>query len=67
MRIGKTGLKSKILLSHLIPIATFDYILCGSSFIPIVSVGLLEMIGTTIIPDDLSLASTSSPVTRLLE
>lgn len=43
MRIGKTGLNSKSQLSHLISIATFGYILRGSSFIPKVPIGLLEM------------------------
>lgn len=43
MRTEKTDLNSKAMLSHLIPIATFGYMLCGSSFILIVPVELLEM------------------------
>lgn len=41
MRMEKTN--SKAMLSHLIPIAAFGYILCGSSFILIVPIELLEM------------------------
>lgn len=64
IRMGKAALKA--VLAHLRSIATLGYILCGSSFIPIVPIGLLGMVVTPVTGDHLSTASASySPIAEL--